>query len=96
MGSVLRAERIGFLKVLQHGRGPLQVAVDNNTVYRGFQRGEVWCTKARRPHADLRRRIWLHVRDEFQEAGALEVVKVKAHSGRDPDTLVGQARLDVL
>eukprot|EP00959_Pyramimonas_sp_CCMP1952_P174785 3652847-Pyramimonas_sp.AAC.1 len=36
------------------------------------------------------------VRDEFQDLGALEVVKVKAHSGRDPDALAGQDRLDVL
>ena len=48
-------------------------------VLRGLERGPKWCTAARRPHADVWRRIWDCFRDIGEEAHVDSVATCKAH-----------------
>ena len=52
---------------------------DCATVLRGLEHGSKWCTAARRPHADVWRRIWDCFRDIGDEAHVDSVTKCKAH-----------------
>ena len=48
-------------------------------VLRGSERGPKWCTAARRPHANVWRRIWDCFRDIGDEAHIDSMTKCKAH-----------------
>ena len=77
--SILRAELYAVLQAVTRALGAFTLAVDNEVVVRGLQKGKRWCCKARRPHVDLWRQIWVSLegRDDWQ------VVKVKSHKSWD-------------
>ena len=52
---------------------------DCATVLRGLESGPKWCTAARRPHADVWRRIWDCFRDIGDEVHIDSVATCKAH-----------------
>ena len=62
---------------------------DGATVLRGLERGPKWCTAARRPHADVRRRNWECFQDIGDQAHIDSVTKCKAHLSKSE-----QAKLD--
>ena len=69
---------------------------DCATVLRGLERGPKWCTAARRPHADVWRRIWDCFRDIGDEAHVDSVTKCKAHLSKSKQAKVDDAGHTVL
>ncbi len=58
----------------------MRVHIDNETVVKGVARGKRWCCQARRPHADVWRRIW-HILDDVGVGPAgVEVLKCRSHT----------------
>eukprot|EP00959_Pyramimonas_sp_CCMP1952_P049004 1023815-Pyramimonas_sp.AAC.1 len=51
--KVKRAEMGACLKVLQNALPPFDVHADHKGIVEGLQKGEMWCTSWKRPHADL-------------------------------------------
>ena len=60
---ILRAELWALWQAIILSESGATFVSDCATVLRGLERGSKWCTAARRPHADVCRRIWDCFRD---------------------------------
>ncbi|CAK0893094.1 unnamed protein product, partial [Prorocentrum cordatum] len=78
--KVKRAEMWAFLKVLQNALPPFDAHTDRRGIIEGLQKGEMWCTSWKRPHADLWKRIWHKVRD--LDLDVSRVHRVTAHRAK--------------
>ena len=76
---ILRAELWALWQAVILSEPGATFVSDCATVLRGLERGSKWCTAARRPHADMWRRIWDCFRDIGDEAHVDSVTKCKAH-----------------
>ena len=76
---ILRAELWALWQAIILSELGATFVSDCATVLRGLERGPKWCTAARRPHADVWRRIWDSFRDIGEEAHVDSVAKCKAH-----------------
>ena len=65
---ILRAEPWALWQAIILSEPGATFVSDCATVLRGLERGPKWCTAARRPHADVWRRIWDCFRDIGDEA----------------------------
>ena len=86
---ILRAELWALWQAIFLSEPGATFVSDCATVLRGLERGPKWCTAARRPHADVWRRIWECFRDIGDEAHIDSVTKCKAHLSK-----AEQAKLD--
>ncbi|CAK0816522.1 unnamed protein product, partial [Prorocentrum cordatum] len=78
--KVKRAETRAFLKVLENALPPFRIYTGHKGIIGGLKKGERWCASWKRPHADLRRRIWHKVKDA--DLGVSSVCRVKAHRAK--------------
>ena len=76
---ILRAELWALWQAIILSEAGATFVSDSATVLRGLERGPKWCIVARRPHADVWRRIWDCFRDIGDEAHVDSVTKCKAH-----------------
>ena len=76
---ILRAELWALWQAIILSEPGATFVSDCATVLRGLERWPKWCTAARRPHADVWRRIWDCFRDIGDEAHVDSVAKCKAH-----------------
>ena len=76
---ILRAELWALWQAIILSEPGATFVSDCATVPRGLERGPKWCTAARRPHADVWRRIWDCFLDIGDEAHIDSVTKCKAH-----------------
>ena len=81
--SILLAELWAVRQCLRWATGPMQLGVDNLTVFKGLKRGRAWSTQAQRPFAHIWADIWDALDDigwdPSRGGGPGEVHKVKAH-----------------
>ncbi|CAK0863646.1 unnamed protein product, partial [Prorocentrum cordatum] len=75
-----RAETRAFLKALENALPPFRIYADHAGTIDGLKTGERRCTSWKRPHADLRRRIWRKVKDADLDVST--VFHVEAHRAR--------------
>ena len=76
---ILRAELWALWQAIILSDPGATFVSDCATVLRGLERGPKWCSAARRPHADVWRRVWECFRDIGEEAHVDSVAKCKAH-----------------
>ena len=86
---ILRAELWALWQAIILSEPGATFVSDCATVLRGLERRRKWCTAARRPHADVWRRIWDCFQDIGEEAHFDSVTKSKAHLSK-----AEQAKLD--
>ena len=92
--TVKRSELGAFLVWLQHSLPPVEAHPDHAAIPSSMAKGRQWCVQARRPHADVWRRIW----DCWGDLGGFEasnvVLHVKAHRSQSATAkLQGAQRL---
>ena len=91
---ILRAELWAMWQAIILSEPGATFVSDCATVLRGLERGPKWCTAARRPHADVWRRIWDCFRDIGDEAHVDSVTKCKAHLSNAERAKLDEAGLD--
>ena len=75
--TIKRAEMWAFYQALRNATLPCTIHTDHQGIVDGIRRGKQWCLSAKRPHADVWRRIWAKLEDlDFTEE---QVQHVRAH-----------------
>ena len=76
---IKRAELWAVLRALQTALPPICIHTDHMGIIQGIAKGRRWCCGARRPHADVWRRIWAKLEDLGFPSEVVSFKHVKAH-----------------
>ena len=88
---IMRAELWALLQAVILSEPGATFITDCIAVLRGLERCRKWYSVARRPHADVWRRIWKRFRDIGEEAHIRSVTKCKAHSSKSEQVKLDEA-----